>query len=481
MRNCSSRNPTLAAALALALLAAACISTQHEDQLGAEEALKVEQTMGLVRDVELVAYVTAIGSKLAAVSTRPEGPWKFMVADAAEPNAFALPGGYVYVTRGLLALVNSEDELAGVIGHEIAHVTARHASKRMGAAVITAPVAIATGLAGIAVSIVSPMLGNVVAGTGQVLTGGLVIAPFSREQEHQADEIGQGLAAAAGYDPIGIATFLHTLDREIKLVSEDERAFHFLDSHPMTPNRVDNTTARARTLTRAPGKPVASTRVAFLGRLEGIVVGDDPAQGLFDENKFLHPELDLAIEFPVGWETVNTAAAVGAVNPEKDALVALRVAANDTTLDDLVKQIEQEQSGVSFERFEVRGLPAARTRMTGRGQTVVVTLIGYRGDVYGIVGESTEKSAANYAKVFDATVTSFRALRRGERNAIRESRLRVREARAGETSAALAQRTASTWSAEQLAVANGVEFGAAFGSGQPIKVALPQAYTPRGS
>jgi predicted Zn-dependent protease len=163
MRNRSSSTPTLAAALALSLLAAACISTQQEAQLGAEEALKVEQTMGLVRDVELVAYVTAIGSKLTAVSERPEGPWKFMIADAAEPNAFALPGGYVYVTRGLLALVNSEDELAGVIGHEIAHVTARHASKRMGAAVLTAPVSIATGLAGLAVSIVSPMLGNVVA------------------------------------------------------------------------------------------------------------------------------------------------------------------------------------------------------------------------------------------------------------------------------------------------------------------------------
>jgi predicted Zn-dependent protease len=481
MRNRSSSTPTLAAALALSLLAAACISTQQEAQLGAEEALKVEQTMGLVRDVELVAYVTAIGSKLTAVSERPEGPWKFMIADAAEPNAFALPGGYVYVTRGLLALVNSEDELAGVIGHEIAHVTARHASKRMGAAVLTAPVSIATGLAGLAVSIVSPMLGNVVAGTGQILTGGLVIAPFSREQEHEADKIGQGLAADAGYDPSGIATFLHTLDREVKLQTEDERSFHFLDSHPMTPERVADTTARAKKLTRAPGRPVARTHGDFLGRIQGIVVGDDPAQGLFEESKFMHPELDLVIEFPAGWETVNTAAAVGAVNPEKDALVMLRVAANDTALDEVVNQIQTEQKDVSFERFEVRGLPAARTRMSSRGQTVAITLIGYRGDVFGVVGQSAEQAAANYAKVFDATVMSFRALRGSERSAIRESRLRVREARSAETPAAIAKRAGSTWSPEQLAVANAVDLGAAFRNGQPVKLAIPQPYTPRGN
>jgi predicted Zn-dependent protease len=347
--------------------------------------------------------------------------------------------------------------------------------------VLTAPVSIATGLAGLAVSIVSPMLGNVVAGTGQILTGGLVIAPFSREQEHEADKIGQGLAADAGYDPSGIATFLHTLDREVKLQTEDERSFHFLDSHPMTPERVADTTARAKKLTRAPGRPVARTHGDFLGRIQGIVVGDDPAQGLFEESKFMHPELDLVIEFPAGWETVNTAAAVGAVNPEKDALVMLRVAANDTALDEVVNQIQTEQKDVSFERFEVRGLPAARTRMSSRGQTVAITLIGYRGDVFGVVGQSAEQAAANYAKVFDATVMSFRALRGSERSAIRESRLRVREARSAETPAAIAKRAGSTWSPEQLAVANAVDLGAAFRNGQPVKLAIPQPYTPRGN
>jgi len=482
MRNCSFSSPipfALIALVALALVTSACLTTSQESKLGDEEAKRVEQTMGLVRDAELEAYVSAIGSKLTAVSDRPEGPWKFMIVDMPEPNAFALPGGYVYVTRGLLSLVNSEDELAGVVGHEIAHVTARHASKRIGAAVLMAPVTIATGIAGLAVSIVSPTLGGVVAGTGQAVTGGLVIAPFSREQEYAADEIGQELAAKAGYDPIGIASFLQTLDRDVKLAAGEERSFHFMDSHPMTPDRITDTKARAKKLTRAPGQPVARNHSAFLARIEGIVTGDDPAHGLFDENKFVHPELDLALEFPVGWKTVNTAEAVGAASPGEDALVAMRIAALDSGLDETVNQIQAEQKDITFERFEIRGLPAARTSMTSRGQTVEVTLIEYRDNVYAIVGQSTEEAAPGYAKTFSATVYSFRALRQSERNAIRESRLRVRKARAGDTPTAFAKRAGSTWDGDKLAVANAVDAGANLRSGQEVKVAIPQPYTPR--
>jgi predicted Zn-dependent protease len=465
---------------ATALLASACLTTSQEAQLGAEEAKKVEQTMGLVRDAKVDGYVRAIGEKIVAVSERPDGPWSFLVVDRPEPNAFALPGGYVYVTRGLLTLVNSEDELAGVIGHEIAHVTARHSSKRMGAAIVTAPIAIATGIAGLAVAIVSPFLGNIVAGTGQVLTTGLVLAPFSREQEHQADEIGQGLAARAGYDPAGISIFLHTLDREVELYTGKQQSFHFFASHPQTPDRVERTAQRATALTPAPARPVARGHSDFLARIEGIVVGEDPAQGLFRDSLFLHPEFDLAITFPEGWATQNAAMAVGATSPGKDALVALRLVAQDSSVDDAVKQIQAEEKGIAFERFEIRGLPAARTRLSDRDQTADVTLIGYRGDVFAVVGQSATRSAKGYAKVFDSTAVSFRALRRSERDSIRESRLRVRKARTGETPPAIVERTRSSWDSQRLAVANGVKVDEPFRSGEEVKVALSQPYTLRG-
>jgi predicted Zn-dependent protease len=470
---------TLVAVALLMLAISGCVTRGQEAKLGAEEAKKVEQTMGLLRDAKLEPYVRAIGEKLAAVSDLPGGPWHFMVVDVPDPNAFALPGGFIYVTRGLVTLVNSEDELAGVMGHEIAHVTARHSSKRIGAAVLTAPVAIATGIAGVAVSIVSPSLGNILAGTGPLLTGGLVIAPFSRKQENQADEIGQQLAARAGYDPAGISKFLPTLDREVTLLAGEERSFHFLDSHPMTPGRVEKTTRRAKELEPAAGRPVARNHSDFLGRIEGIVVGQDPAQGVFEEHRFMHPELDLALEFPVGWKTANTADVVGAVSPGQDALVALRMAENDSSLDATVAQMQKEQSDLHFERFEIRGLPAARTEVRSRGHYARITLIGYRGDVLAILGQSPESSAEQYAAVFDATTQSLRALRKSERAAIREARLRVRTARSGETSAGIAERTGSVWKAERIAVANAVEADGAFRQGQEVKVSIEQAYTPR--
>jgi predicted Zn-dependent protease len=474
-----SRAPRIALVLALALAAAGCITRAQEAKIGEDESKQVEQQLGLVRDPALEAYLGAVGARLTAVSDLPEGPWHFLVVDQPDPNAFALPGGYVYVTRGLLVLTNSEDELAGVVGHEIAHVIERHSAKRFGAAVLTAPISIATGLAGFAVGLVAPVLGRVVAGTGEFITGGLVLATYSREQERQADELGQTLAAKAGYDPAGITDFLRTLDRDTLLETGRERRFHFFDSHPLTPDRIEQTAARARELTRAPGSPVATGRAEFLAHLEGLLVGDDPAQGVFEDGRFLHPDLDLTLTFPTGWETRNTADAVGAISPPKDAVVVLRIAASGSSLDEVLAQATKEQSDLHFERFEIGGLPAARTRVARRGQVVDVTLIAYGGDVYGVVGQCREEAAAGYAKVFGATAASFRALRPAERDAIRESRLRVRAARAGETPAAIVARTGSTWDADHAAVANEVPVGEPFAAGFLVKLALPQPYTPR--
>ena len=465
------------AVLVAASFGTSCLSPARESAIGDREAEKVEQSMGLVEDPIPVAYVRRIGERLAAVSTRPEGPWSFEIADSPDPNAFALPGGHVYVTRGLLALVNSEDELAGVIGHEIGHVTARHSAKRIGATVLTAPVTLASAIAGLAVGLVSPLLRDVVEGTGQLITGGLVLAPFGRVQETNADEIGQALAARAGYDPAGLPRFLHTLGREVELLGAEERRFHFLNDHPMTEDRVAKTSARAATLTREPGTLLAPTAADLFAKLNGLLVGADPAQGVFRESLFLHPGLDLAIEFPEGWKTVNTAEAAGAVSPKQDAVVALRFVAADTSLDAVLEEALKEQKGVAFERSTIRGLPTARTLHTGGGQAADITLVGFRGDVLAIVGQSSERAAKSFEPIFGETARSFRALRTSERSGIRESRLRVRTAHSGETAADLVKRGGSTWSAAQLAVANGIDLDVALAAGRALKIAIPEPYS----
>src|SRR5215475_11564384 len=185
------------------------VSTEKEKEIGAEEAKNVEKYMGLVDDARLTAYLDALGQRLVKESPRQDVSYQFSVVDMIEPNAFALPGGYVYVTRGLLALVNTEDELAGVVGHEIGHVAARHSVQKISK---QGPFALLTNLVAGITGLVSPMVGNIIGGVGEFAQS-LVFAPYSRSQETEADRVGQEIEARAGWDPTGLSTFLRTLER----------------------------------------------------------------------------------------------------------------------------------------------------------------------------------------------------------------------------------------------------------------------------
>ncbi len=212
-------------------------SKATEQSLGDQEAAKVKATMGLVEDRKLVEYVNAVGARLAAQTDSEGFDFHFHVVNMKEPNAFALPGGNVYVSRGILALANSEDELAGVIGHEIAHVVGRHTGGRI---TLGAPLKIVTGIGAATTGIVSPMLGNLIGGIGG-LTEGLLLSPYDRQQERDADRYGIELAAAAGWDPAALSSILRDLEREETLAGKSSRGLGFFDSHPKTPERVSNT------------------------------------------------------------------------------------------------------------------------------------------------------------------------------------------------------------------------------------------------
>jgi hypothetical protein len=235
------------------------------------------------------------------------------------------PPPAVYVSRGLLALVNAEDELAGVLGHETGHVVARHAAARMSAG---APLRVVTGIGALATGVVAPRLGRMVGGLGDV-AGDLVLQQYGRQQEREADEIGQRLAAQAGWDPGGLPAFLRTLAREEQLTTGRVRRTAFLSSHPATPERIGDTEARARGLARGPGAPIAAGRDAVLARLEGLVVGPDPAAGFVADGRFVHPDLDLVVEFPEGWEIGNVAAFAEGTAPDGAIRVAIQLAEGD--------------------------------------------------------------------------------------------------------------------------------------------------------
>jgi predicted Zn-dependent protease len=450
-------------------------TTAAEREAGARETENLARQVGFVRDPELVAYVEEIARRLAAHSPRQDVAVEIHIIDMSEPNAFALPGGFVFVTRGLLALTNSEDELVGVIGHEIGHVAARHSVQRISAA---APLSIATGISAFALGILSPSLGRAVAGVGDAANE-LVLAPYSRSQEREADRVGQELAAKSGWDPAGISDFLNTLDRQAALQTGQTRRFHFLDSHPMTDERVEATRERAATLERGQSAPIAARRGDFLERLDGLVVGPDPAVGLLLGDRFLHPDLDIALRFPAGWRAANTPSFVGAQPETADAIALLEPAAegNDALL---AGERMQDRLGVPL-RGPVRPvshptLRAARASGSVRGVEYTFTWLTHRGTVYLLTVACKQEAVARYREELQGIVESVRPLTAAERDEITALRIRIASPRSGESLRSLLRRSQSEWSLAEAAIANALEEDQSLESGELVKLPRREPY-----
>src|SRR5262249_19076431 len=346
-------------------------------------------------------YVRAVGERLARFSPRPDAHYTFDIVDMEEPNAFALPGGPVYVSRGLLALTNSEDELAGVIGHEIGHVAARHAVQRVTAA---APLSVVTGLGALATGIVSPALGGVVGGLGG-MAGALVLAPYSREQESEADRVGQDMIAAAGWDPAGLSRMLRTLEREEAARGGQRSAMDFFATHPPLPRRVALTEERATGLQRGPGAPIAPG-AAYLRRLEGLPVGPRAAAGVFQGATFLHPDLDFHVKFPAGWKTVNDRTAVGAMAGDQGSAVVPEVVGEGTDPEIGARALEK-QTGVTLARVErgsIGGLTTAHATADARTSDGRVALdftwIAHGGRIFRMTGVTSPGAAERMRATF---------------------------------------------------------------------------------
>jgi len=403
-----------------------------------------------------------------------------------QPNAFALPGGYIYISRGLLALVNSEDELAGVLAHEIAHVAASHHAKSAGMSAATSPFRIGAGILGAAAGIVSPALGEAVAGVGQVASAS-IIAPYSRDQEREADRMGQEISARAGWDPEGLITFLQTLESEEALHSLDgQRRNSFFSTHPAMSERVEKTSRQARELRPAIRKPIAKTRAELLSRLDGLLVGENPAHGLFMNSRFLHPDPGFTIRFPGKWRGLNTTRFVVAQAPEEDAAILVQVAGRgDDPL--MVAKAMEERMEVSLLKNAVStrigGLRAVRTslvaRTSGGNMGFDLTWIAHGGFVYLIQGICTLERFKSYRGSFVTTAESFRPLSEVERSSIKVALLHIVTARQDETPEELIERVDGVWTPSRTAVANAIREDARLKGGQLIKIAILEPYGER--
>jgi predicted Zn-dependent protease len=463
-----------AALLLAVLLALACGGSQkgsaprrevilateaHDERVGEQTAMQVGGAMGFVEEPELAAYVEAVGKRVARYAPRGGFQYQFKIVDQDVPNAFALPGGYIYVSRGLLVMSNSEDELAGVLGHEVIHVAARHAAARQ--------------------SVVKGMPGFM-----QLLAGGY-IAEYGRDQERESDRLGQGLAGLAGYDPQGLADFLTSLEFQERLRLGGSRLPGYFDSHPATSERTASASSRARMVSWDRVPEIASGRAAYLERIDGLVVGTSASEGVFQDNRFLHPELGFTLRFPPDWDTQNTRQAVGAVSPQRDAVVSLEYQARgDDPQRAASGYLEKMRAqGLRVEKAQpvkLGGLRAFRAQgrasASGVSLPVQITWVAHRGGVYRITGIAGPRAGSRYDAAFISVARSFRPLPPEARQSIREQRLRIAQARAGESLTQLSQRTGNVWNVQETAVMNGIFANTRLESGQLVKVALPERY-----
>ena len=486
------RTARLALAIAVTGCVAACavnpvtgrrevtlVSASTERKLGAEEAKQVAATMGFVDDPKIVGYVREVGARVAAHSPLESVDYTFAVVDLPAPNAFALPGGYVFVSRGMLAVTNSEDELAGVLGHEIGHIAARHAVQRISRA---APIGIVTGIGAFTTGIVSPMLGDLVGGVGSAVNTA-VLAPYGREQEREADRVGAELAAKGGWDPGALASSLHTLELEDALSRKDTaRTSAFFATHPPLPERVAELRRHASELERARVSPIAASRDAFLQNLDGLVVGQSAADGVFQEQTFVHPELGIAVTFPKGWKTRNERDGVGATAPDGRAAIVLEVGEGDDPAAAVAALDKESGSNLSsrIERLTIDGHPAVHLvgqAMSSDGPLAVdLTWVAVGGRVFRLLGATKPETFDRHASTFRATAATFHEPTAAERARVRETRLRIVRAREGESIAALVERSHSVWRDDMTAIVNGLERYAPLTGGQAVKVAVSEAY-----
>ena len=458
------------------------VTTEQEKTIGEEEAGKVARQMGLLDHSPFVAYLDQVGHRLAEQSPRKNVAYQFHLVDAVEPNAFALPGGYVYVTRGLLPLVNSEDELAGVVGHEIGHVAARHSVQKISRqGPFAAVFGIVSGITGFFV----PAVGDIIGGVGDFAQS-LVFSPYSRSQETEADRVGQEMAARAGWDPAALSAFLTTLGRDVELMNKGPRKPSFFDSHPATPDRVAKTTAYAKELTRAGFPPISPSPDAFLARLDGLVVGQRPANGLIRGRSFFQPDLNFYAQFPEQWQLENSPERLVAAAPDEKSAVVLGIVAKGTDPLEGARAVEKATKSADVvsktQITTINGQRAAHLEMDAdRGVKLDLTWIARGGQIYQIVGLAPAKQFDELRDVFHAVAHSFRPLSESERAGIKEMRLRLVTAQAGETIQALKSRTGTAWSDMEIAVANALTVDAILKEGQWLKVAIEEPYAPGAS
>ena len=400
------------------------LSESDEIDLGRQTDAEVVKEYGVLEDPKLTAYLDDFCQRLGKVSHRPQLSYRFKIVDASVVNAFAVPGGYVYFSRGILATLNSEAELAGVMGHEIGHIAARHSAKQYSRAQL-AQVGLGIGSVFIDSSVLS--------GLAQ-LGAGMLFMRFSRDNEREADDLGVEYATKAGYDSAQLAGFFETLER-MNPGSDRSGLPGWFSTHPSPQDRVQVVRARAKEWQEKLGlRDSKINREPYLRRIDGLLFGDDPGQGYVDGNIFYHPGFRFQFPVPTKWKLSHKPSQVQMVSEGEDAVMLLSSTSGSSSREAAGEFIAKTGASViRFDGIQVNGLSSQRVTSEIRTQKGAYRLTSYfieKGkSVFVFHGLTSVERFQNYGPLFENTMRQFRALSDPRRIDVKPDRIRIRTTR----------------------------------------------------
>jgi predicted Zn-dependent protease len=406
---------------------------------------------GAYSNPKLEERLNATVERLVASSERPDLTYKVTILNSPAINAFALPTGQLYVTRGLLALANDTSEVASVLAHEMAHVIARHAAIREDQ----------IRQAAIVNRVASDVLGDPQMSALALAKSKIALATFSRGQEFEADGIGVGISSRAGFDPYGATRFLTAMGRNAELRSNskvDPRSQEFLSSHPATPERVANAALNARHYAASAGS--GQERAEYLRLLDGVTYGEDPSEGFVRGRRFLHPKLGFTFTAPEGFVLENTPQAVFGVKDGGELALRLdvvRIPPGQKLTEYLAAGWIENIDTASIEELTINGFPAATATASGDPWGFRLYAIRFGSEVYRFIFAAKNKTP-DLDRQFREAVASFRRMTNAEIRSARPLRLKVVTVTPRDTIEKLAARMAvADKPVERFRVLNGLD------------------------
>ena len=449
------------------------MSEAQEIAMGKEADPQIVAQFGLYNDSTVQRFIREKGREMALISHRPNLAYEFKVLDSDVINAFATPGGYVYFTRGILAHFNSEADFAGVLGHEIGHITARHSVSQQRNVLLGQ-------LGVIATAIINPELGQFAQQASQGLQ--LLFLKFGRDAERESDRLGVEYSTKIGYDAQQMANFFNTLKR--KQGEEAANLPTFLSTHP-DPGERNATVSKLATewkKTLNVTNPKVN-REAYLKRIEGIIYGEDPKQGFVEANVFYHPELKFQFPVPAGWAVVNSPQAVQMAPKDGNALMMMTLAPGKTL---------QEASNAVLQRYNLQAMDSKNLNVNGfnaiailadqkpdpqqqQQQQPAIRTLSYfiqQGNlIYHLVGVSATGTFNNYQQAFTNTMQNFKPLTDAAKLNKKAERVRLKTTTLdGTLEQTLRKLSVPAARFEEMAVLNGMRLGDQIKKGTMLKV-----------